>query len=288
MKTLHAAMFDEREIAAAAALVPNAFSQPLHQRAKRWLLWLFFGGLTLYCLVIFDFSPLRIWDGLDGLGAIVGLMFPPRSNGFLLEFAYAIVETLAMAFLGTLIASVCAFFLAFLAARNIVPARLFRFSLRRGFDFLRGVDVLIWALVFVRAVGLGPLAGILVIAVSDTGTLAKLFSEAIENAEPGPYEGVRSAGCNKVKGVRFGIVPQVLPVMFSNALYMFESNTRSATILGIVGAGGIGLQLADRIRVNNWDEACLIIIMILITVSVIDFLSKMIRMRIIQAPAYRP
>jgi phosphonate transport system permease protein len=101
-------------------------------------------------------------------------------------------------------------------------------------------------------------------------------------------EGVRSTGASEIEVMRFGILPQVIPVILSQTLYYFESNTRSATILGIVGAGGIGLQLADRIRVNNWDEACLIIIMILITVSIIDHLSKLVRLRIIQAQEYRP
>jgi phosphonate transport system permease protein len=150
------------------------------------------------------------------------------------------------------------------------------------------VDTLIWALVFVNVVGLGPFAGILAIVVSDLGTFAKLFAEAIENIDRKQVEGVRSTGASEIEVMRFGILPQVIPVILSQVLYYFESNTRSATILGIVGAGGIGLQLSDRIRVNNWDEACLIIIMILITVSIIDHLSKLARLRIIQAQEYRP
>jgi phosphonate transport system permease protein len=118
-------------------------------------------------------------------------------------------------------------------------------------------------------------------AMSDTGTLAKLFAEAIENVDRQPVEGVRAAGGNRLHEMRFGILPQVFPVMLSNVLYYFESNTRSATILGVVGAGGIGLQLADRIRVNNWDEACFIIILVLLTVSLIDTLSKEVRLRMI-------
>ena len=120
---------------------------------------------------------------------------------------------------------------------------------------------MIWALIFVRAIGLGPLAGIMAIAISDIGTLSKLFSEAIENIDRDQMDGIKAAGANRAKTVRFGVVPQVLPVMLSFALYMFESNTRSATILGIVGAGGIGLLLADRIRTHVWDQACMIIIM---------------------------
>jgi phosphonate transport system permease protein len=210
-------------------------------------------------------------------------MVPPWHGGWLGEFSYAVLQTLAMAFLGTLLASLAALPLGCLGARNVVPQAVFHFGLRRLFDGLRGVDALIWALMFVNVVGLGPFAGVLAIAVSDTGTLAKLFAEAIETVDRRQIEGVQASGANRIQLMRFAILPQVLPVMLSHALYYFESNTRSATILGIVGAGGIGLQLADRIRVNNWDEVAFILIMIPITVTVIDLLSKAIRHRIIQA-----
>jgi phosphonate transport system permease protein len=152
------------------------------------------------------------------------------------------------------------------------------------FDFVRGIDALIWALVWINVVGLGPFAGILAIAVSDTGTISKLFAEAIENVDKRPIEGVRASGANSVQAMRFGVLPQVFPVMLSNSLYYFESNTRSATILGIVGAGGIGLELADRIRVMAWDQASMIIVMILVTVYFIDTLSRRLRNYFIQAP----
>ena len=193
-----------------------------------------------------------------------------------------------MAFFGTLFAALIAVPFGFLGAKNVLPNWIFHFGPRRFLDCVRGIDMLIWALVFVNVVGLGPFAGILAIIVGDMGTLSKLFAEAIENIDRKQVEGVRSSGANKFEVVRLGILPQVFPVMLSQSLYYFESNTRSATILGIVGAGGIGLQLSDRIRVNNWDEACLIIIMILITVSIIDRFSRMIRMRIVRADDYRP
>jgi phosphonate transport system permease protein len=209
------------------------------------------------------------------------IVFPPWHGGWLREFSYAMLQTLAMAFLGTLLASLAAVPLGFLGARNIVPQWLFHFGLRRIFDGIRGVDALLWALMFVNVVGLGPFAGVMAIAVSDTGTLAKLFAEAIENVDRRPLDSVRSSGANRLQVMRFGILPQVLPVLLSHILYFFESNTRSATILGVVGAGGIGLQLADRIRVNNWDEVGFLLMMILLTVSLIDQLSKTIRRRFI-------
>jgi phosphonate transport system permease protein len=149
------------------------------------------------------------------------------------------------------------------------------------FDVFRGLDQLIWALVFVRAVGLGPIAGIMAIFVADTGVLAKLYSEAIEASEKGQAEGIRSTGAGNLMTLRIGMLPQVLPEMLSQALYQLESNSREATILGLVGAGGIGLRLSERIQINAWDQVAYIIVLILVTVAAIDFVSKRIRLRLI-------
>jgi phosphonate transport system permease protein len=162
-----------------------------------------------------------------------------------------------------------------------VGNRLFHFGWKRGLDFVRAVDVLIWALIWINVVGLGPFAGILAIALSDAGGFAKLFSEAIEAADRKPVEGVTAAGGGAGHAVRFGIVPQVLPIMISQVLYYVESNTRSATIIGIVGAGGIGLHLADTIRLNEWQNVSFLIVMILVTVAVIDWISTRLRFAII-------
>ena len=281
--TFRAAALTDADIVRARNLVPRAFARPVREHLRSWIGWTVFAALVVYCLIRFDFSPVRIWDGIHELGLITGLMFPPSTGGNFDLFLLGILETLGMAFLGTLIGGIVAFPLSFLAAKNIVPAWIVHFGARRVFDVLRGVDVMIWALIFVRAIGLGPLAGIMAIAISDIGTLSKLFSEAIENIDRDQMDGIKAAGANRAKTVRFGVVPQVLPVMLSFALYMFESNTRSATILGIVGAGGIGLLLADRIRTHVWDQACMIIIMILVTVYAIDFISKKLREHLIGA-----
>ena len=268
---------------------PEVFAVSRGHRFRVYGAWTALLVATVYSLWHTGFFDVaRIASGLGKLGWLLGFMFPPAANGWFLDFCEGILETLGMAFFGTLFAALIALPLGFLGARNVLTNVLIHFSLRRSFDCLRGIDTLIWALVFVNVVGLGPFAGILAIIVSDLGSLAKLFAEAIENIDRKQVDGVRASGASEVEVVRFGILPQVVPVMLSQTLYYFESNTRSATILGIVGAGGIGLQLSDRIRVNNWDEACLIIIMILVTVSVIDHVSKLIRLRIIQAQEYRP
>jgi phosphonate transport system permease protein len=267
-------------IARARTLSPGSFGAPLVQRVPQWLVGGAFFILTAYCLVLFEMSPLRLWDGFGKLVQVVGQMFPPTAKGAALDYAHAMLQTVAMAFLGTVIAAVLAVPLGFACARNMVPRWIVRFVFRRSSDVLRGVDQLVWALIFVRAVGLGPLAGILAIIIADTGTLAKLYSEAIENIDRKAIEGVRASGADPVQTMRFGVLPQVLPIMLSNVLYIFESNTRSATILGIVGAGGIGFFLADRIRTMLWEEACFILLMILATVYVIDWMSQRLRARI--------
>jgi phosphonate transport system permease protein len=281
--TTSMANISDTEIAALRTTVPQAFARSPAERIRVTGGWIAFIALTAFGLWRIDFAPQRLWQGFGKLGWLLQFMFPPWHGGWLGEFSYAVLQTLAMAFLGTLLASLAALPLGFLGARNVVQQVVFHFGLRRLFDGIRGVDAVIWALMFVNVVGLGPFAGVLAIAVSDTGTLAKLFAEAIENVDRRPMEGVQAAGANRIQLARFAILPQVLPVMLSHALYYFESNTRSATILGIVGAGGIGLQLADRIRVNNWDEVAFILIMILVAVTIIDLLSKAIRYRIIQA-----
>ena len=164
---------------------------------------------------------------------------------------------------------------------NVVPARVFHFVTRRLFDGLRGLDQLIWALVFVRAMGLGPIAGILAIAVAETGILAKLFAEAVETIDRRQVDGITSAGAGFVASLRYGVLPQVLPVMISQTLYSIESNAREATILGLVGAGGIGLRLSERIQINAWDQVAYIIVLILITVAIIDTTSRYLRLRLI-------
>ena len=261
---------------------PELFSRPLFDRLRERGLWFLFFAVLVFGLVWIDASPTRIWNGLSKLGFLIKFMWPPSDGGVFWEHVYAMLETLGMAFMGTLVAAVVALPLGFLGAKNIVPNWFFHFGLRRGFDTLRGIDSLVWALIFVSAVGLGPFAGVLAIAVSDVMVFSKLFAEAIENVDRRPIEGVRAAGGSGMQTLRLGVFPQVFPVMLSHLLYFFEGNVRSATILGIVGAGGIGLQLSDRIRINNWDEAAFIILMILVTVAIIDNLSRHIRMKIIQ------
>ena len=159
-----------------------------------------------------------------------------------------------------------------------MPVMFVRQAVRRILDILRGIDQLVWGLVFVRAVGLGPLAGVLAIFVSDLGTLAKLYSEAIENIDRKQVEGVRATGAGPLAVIRYGYIPQVLPVFISQSLYFLESNTRSATILGIVGAGGIGMIIIERFRASLYDQVAFVVLNVLVLIFAIDWLSKRVRL----------
>jgi len=274
---------DDAAIRAARARLPRAFGPGPARRAATLLRWACLAIWLAGALWWFDFSPTRIWNGLSGLATILVLMVPPSPGELWADILQGLAESVAMAFLGTFLAAVVAVPLGFLGARNVVTNLLAHFSLRRVFDGLRGVDQLIWALAYVRAVGLGPLAGVLAIFSADVAVLAKMYAEAIENAERRQVEGVVAAGATRTLAVRFGLLPQVLPVILAQALYAFESNTRSAAILGVVGAGGIGLQIAERIKVRHWDEVAFIILLLVATVAVIDLISGRIRRRFIGA-----
>ncbi len=238
-------------------------------------------GVALFALLRLDFSVARLGSGLAQLGVFLGLMVPPTPGTQLMQLVKALAETVAIAFLGTLLAAILAAPLGFLAARNVMTNRIVQFVTRRFSDSIRGVDTLIWALIWINVVGLGPFAGVLAIMTSDIGSFSKLYSEAIEAVDRRPAEGVISTGGSKWHAIRFGIIPQVMPVLLSQVLYYFESNTRSATIIGIVGAGGIGLFLAETIRTYDWDKVAFIILMILATVAAIDHVSSRLRLSIV-------
>jgi phosphonate transport system permease protein len=263
------------------ARYPEVFERPVSARLATPAMILVAFGIFAFGLVDLDFSPARILSGLHQLGWITMMMIPPAPGSSLPLYLKALGETLSIALLGTTLAAIFAFPLGLLAARNVVPSNFLRFPLRRFLDAIRGVDTLIWALVWINVVGLGPFAGVLAIAVSDFGAFGKLFSEAIEAADKKQVEGIRASGGNALHEIRFGLLPQVLPVIAGQVLYFFESNTRSATIIGIVGAGGIGLQLAEQIRVLEWQKVSFLILMILVAVAAIDWISSKLRFAII-------
>ncbi len=264
---------------------PDKFKPNLR---RRFSIIAFLGAmLALYAYGIgtLGFSIDRMADGTGKFFWILGLMLPPNPGTFEIAkvFMKGLVETLSMAFLGTIGAALLALPFGFLAAGNIVTNPIIHLLVRRFLDIIRGIDTLIWALIWIGVVGLGPFAGVLAIITSDFGAFGKLFSEAIESADKKPVEGIVSTGGTRAEAIRFGIVPQILPVIASQVLYYFESNTRSATIIGIVGAGGIGLYLTETIRTLEWKQTSFIIVMVLITVALIDWISGKLRTSLIGA-----
>jgi len=195
---------------------------------------------------------------------------------------WAILETILMAFLGTFGAAIIALPFAFAAAKTFAPVMALRFAVRRVFDFLRGVDGLIWTILLSRAFGPGPLTGALAILLTDTGSFGKMFSEALENVDGKQIEGVASTGARPVQRYRFGVIPQITPVLLSQVLYFLESNTRSATIIGAITGGGIGLLLTQAIITQkDWEEVTWYIVLIVLMVMAMDTLSGWLRRRLI-------
>lgn len=233
---------------------------------------------------------------LAGLSIAGERLDPARSNlGYILsefwtnkmwrhgDVMWAIFETILMASLGTLGAAVVALPLSFLAASNFTRLAPLRFAFRRVFDFIRGVDALIWTIILSRAFGPGPMTGALAILITDVGGFGKSFSEALENIDERQVEGIRSTGANGLQRARFGVIPQVTPILLSQVLYLFESNTRSATIIGAITGGGIGLLLTQAMQTQkDWEEVSYYIVLVVIMVMVMDSLSGWLRRKLIK------
>jgi phosphonate transport system permease protein len=186
-------------------------------------------------------------------------------------------ETILIAYLGTILGTIGGFFLCFLASVNLVASRLITGAARRVLEFCRSVPELVFALIFVQAFGLGPLPGVLAIAIHTTGALGKLFAESVENVDLGPVEGARASGGTWSESIRFAVLPQVLSNFASYALLRFEINVRGAAVMGFVGAGGIGQDLIEAIRKFYYADVSAILVLIIATVIVIDLVTERIR-----------
>ncbi|WP_272158575.1 phosphonate ABC transporter, permease protein PhnE [Vibrio algivorus] len=201
-------------------------------------------------------------------------------------FAYyynQILITLAIVFGGTITASLVALPLSFFASRNIMigPFAIIAYAMRKLFDVLRGIDMAIWGMIFVRAIGMGPLAGVMAIFIQDLGLLGKLFAEGHEAADNKPSRGLTALGAASLQKHRFGIFTQSFPTFLALSLYQIESNTRSAAVLGFVGAGGIGLVYAENMRLWNWDVVTFITLNLVVIVMTMDMISSKLRQKYI-------
>ncbi|NJM82170.1 MAG: phosphonate ABC transporter, permease protein PhnE [Tabrizicola sp.] len=252
-----------------------------------WELWFFtldspFYGKGFGELAALATTGARIDPDRSNLGHMISDFWTNRMwrHG---DVAWAIFETMLMAFLGTMTAAIIALPLSFLAARNFMALGIFRGAVRRVFDFIRGVDGLIWTIILSRAFGPGPMTGAIAIAITDSGSFGKTFSEALENIDEKQVEGVRSTGANALLRARFGVIPQITPVLLSQVLYYLESNTRSATVIGAIVGGGIGLLLTQAIITQkDWEEVAYYMLLVVLMVMLMDSLSGWLRRRLIK------
>ncbi len=285
-------------------IVPTGSSDPIAAfeirrvemlRQKRLHTLIFF-GVFFACLtaavIVGEFNIITVIEGFPRMSEYIVNLFPVLhwetlgaevSDWYwnLGNWLELLVETLLMAFFATLMGTIFAFLFSFPASSNLNNTYWIYFLTRRFLEISRSVPDLVYALVFVFAWGLGPLAGILALAIHTMGASGKLFAEVNENIDPNPLEGVRAAGGNWVKIIRYAVVPQVLPAFVSYTLWRFEINVRTAAVLGFVGAGGIGYELYTNIRLSYYDDVGAILLIIVATVICVDLSCEQVRHRMI-------
>lgn len=259
----------------AARPLPIPLATPPRASLGKLVAW----GLALAVLAASwhgaDMRPLELVRDSGNMAAFARGFFPPDFHEWR-TYLDELIVTLEIALWGTALAIAGAIPLGLLAASNISPWWVFQ-PVRRLLDSARAINEMVFAMLFVVAVGLGPFAGVLALWVHTTGVLAKLFSEAVEAIDPRPVEGIRATGANAVEEIVFGVIPQVMPLWVSFSLYRFESNVRSATVVGMVGAGGIGVILWEVIRSFQYAQTCAVMLMVVVTVTLIDVLSARLR-----------
>lgn len=242
-------------------------------------------GAVLLALAIWsahgaEFNIPRLLEGLPKFYELLGRMMPPNTAilGSLME---PLLETLEMALLGTTFPIFLALPLAFLAAVNVSPHPMVSVVARVAIGSLRTVPELIWAMILVTAVGLGPFPGVLALTLHSIGGLGKFYYEAIEASDPGLIEAMQATGASRFKVIWFGVMPNVIPILMSSTLFYWEYNNRASTVLGLVGAGGIGLALTHAMADFRYKEVITCLILIVLILVVIDRISAFLRSKII-------
>lgn len=265
------------------AAVAKASFDPLAALPRRGLGSLLGWGLLLGVLALSwngaDMRPLALFRDSANMAEYAAGFFPPSFKDWRI-YASEMLVTLQIAIWGTVLAVLCAIPFGLLSSNNIAPVWI-RQPVRRLMDAARAINEMVFAMLFVVAVGLGPFAGVLALWVHTTGILAKLFSEAVEAIDPQPVEGIRATGASRLEEIIYGVIPQVMPLWISYSLYRFESNVRAAAVVGMVGAGGIGVVLWEIIRGFYYAETCAVLIIIVVTCTFIDLVSAQIRKRFI-------
>ena len=226
-----------------------------------------------------EIRPMDLIRDSGNIGTYASEFFPPDFRDWRI-YAREMVITVHIAIWGTVLAVLVAVPMGLLCSANVAPSWVYQ-PVRRVMDACRAINEMVFAMLFIVAVGLGPFAGVLALAVHTMGTLAKLFSEAVEAIDPRPVEGIRATGAHTLVEVVYGVIPQVMPLWLSFTLYRLESNVRSASVVGMVGAGGIGVVLFEVIRGFQYAQTCAVLIILAVTVTLIDLLSASVRRRFI-------
>lgn len=239
------------------------------------LAWGIFCVLLIWSWEGADMRPLDLIRDSGNMAIFAGEFFPPNFHDWRIYLSEMVI-TVHIAIWGTVLAVICAIPFGLMSAENLVPKWVYQ-PVRRVMDACRAINEMVFAMLFIVAVGLGPFAGVMALWVHTTGVLAKLFAEAVEAIDPRPMEGVRATGANALEVILYGVIPQVLPLWISYSLYRFESNVRSASVVGMVGAGGIGVILHEVIRGFDYAETSAVLLMIIVTVTLIDLVSARIR-----------
>jgi len=270
-------------MATTAAAEPAAARDPIEWQPRRSLWSLAAWGLVLALLAGSwrgaDMRPLDLLRDSGNMAQYLADFFPPDFSDWR-NYLREMLVTLQIAVWGTALAVVCAIPCGLLSASNISPWWIHQ-PMRRLMDASRAINEMVFAMLFVVAVGLGPFAGVLALWVHTTGILAKLFSEAVEAIDPQPVEGIRATGAHKLEELAYGVLPQVMPLWISYSLYRFESNVRAAAVVGMVGAGGIGVVLWEIIRGFYYAQTCAVLLLVIVTVSAVDLVSARIRKQFI-------
>jgi phosphonate transport system permease protein len=249
--------------------------------SKRRLVALVAGAaFYVVCWRVAQIDPGKLATGLPKLGHWIASAWPPALDELPL-FGERIMETVAMAAIGTTAAMLLALPMAVLASRNITPLPRLYYPARWLLNALRGIDSFVFALLFVAAVGLGPFAGVIGIALHTWGSAAKLLADHVENMPTGPFHAVLGTGAGRSTAIAYAVLPEILPVLLSSALYWWEFNVRASTVLGVVGAGGIGLELKNSMDLLDFPRLFTIIALILVVVTVLDQVSGWLRKRLV-------
>jgi phosphonate transport system permease protein len=235
-------------------------------------------GFLAWCADGVNLRPKELVSGIPRIAEYFVMMVPPKW-GFFETIWKPAIETVYIAVWGNILASLIGLPLGILAARNITRQAPVRFAAKSILNLFRSISELIWAIFFVAAVGLGPFPGAVALGMNYAGILGRLYAEAMENVDPGPVEALQATGAGRIQVILFAIFPQVIPQFVTYMLYWFEVGVRSATVLGMVGAGGIGFELVTTIKLFEFRETAVTLLVIFGMVTIIDYASTMIRSR---------